>query len=79
MKEWDRQRIHDRELTEKVTAEVTEKVITEVTEMVTDSINRLNAILIEDGRFDDLKKATEDLKYQRKLMEELLHQEQSSK
>ena len=99
MKEWDRQRIHDRELTEKVTAEVTEKVTAEVTEKVTeevtekvtaevtekvtekvtDSINSLNTILIESGRLDDLKKATEDKEYQKKLMEELLHQEQSSK
>ncbi len=67
MKEWDRQRIHDRELTEKVTAEVTEKV--------TDSINSLTAILIEAGRLDDLKKATEDKEYQKKLMEDLLHKE----
>ena len=99
MKEWDRQRIHDRELTEKVTAEVTEKVTEEVTEkvtaevtekvtaevteevtaqvteMVTDSINSLTAILIEAGRLDDLKKATEDKEYQKKLMEDLLHKE----
>ncbi len=79
MKEWDRQRIHDRELTEKVTAEVTEKVTAEVTEkvtgQVTDSINSLNSILIESGRFDDLKKATEDKEYQKKLMEDLLHKE----
>ena len=111
MKEWDRQRIHDRELTEKVTAEVTEKVTAEVTEkvteevtekvtaevtekvteevtekvtaeitekvtgQVTDSINSLTAILIEAGRLDDLKKATEDKEYQKKLMEDLLHKE----
>ena len=95
MKEWDRQRIHDRELTEKVTAEVTEKVTAEVTEKVTeevtekvtaevtekvtgkvtDSINSLNTILIESGRLDDLKKATEDKEYQKKLMEDLLHKE----
>ena len=63
MKEWDRQRIHDRELTEKVT----------------DSINSLNAILIEAGRYDDLKRTTEDHAYQKKLMEELLHEENTEK
>ena len=64
MKEWDRQRIHDRELTEQVTAQVTEQV--------TDSINRLHAMLLKAGRLDDLEKSTEDPQYQKKLMEELL-------
>ena len=68
MKEWDRQRIHDRELTEQVTKQVTEQV----TEQVSDSINRLHSILIKTGRLDDLIKSTEDPKYQKKLMEELL-------
>ncbi|MBE5860275.1 MAG: hypothetical protein E7301_09155 [Butyrivibrio sp.] len=60
MKEWDRQRIHDRELTEQVTAQVT------------DSINRLNAILLKAGRLDDLEKSTENPRYQKKLLEELI-------
>ena len=37
-----------------------------------DSINRLNTILIKQNRFDDLKRATEDREYQKKLMRELL-------
>ncbi len=37
-----------------------------------DSVNRLNAVLIEQNRLDDLKRATEDRDYQRKLMTELL-------
>ena len=37
-----------------------------------DSVNRLNAVLIEQNRLDDLKRATEDRDYQRKLMAELL-------
>lgn len=72
MKEWDRQRIHDRELTEQVTAQVTEKVTAQVTEEVTDSINRLNAILLKSGRLDDLEKSTENPRYQKKLLEELI-------
>ena len=37
-----------------------------------DSVNRLNAVLIEQNRLDDLKRATADRDYQRKLMAELL-------
>ncbi len=40
-----------------------------------DSVNQLNEILIESGRLDDLKQATKDKKYQKKLMEELLPKE----
>ena len=36
-----------------------------------DSINRLNTVLIKQNRFDDLKRATEDREYQKKLMKEL--------
>ena len=36
------------------------------------NINTLNSILIRDGRFDDLTRATSDPDYQKKLMEELL-------
>ncbi len=35
-------------------------------------INRLNEILINANRIDDLKKSTTDLEYQKKLMNELL-------
>ena len=37
-----------------------------------DHINKLNAILIDLGRFDDLKRATKDKAYQEQLMIELL-------
>ena len=36
------------------------------------NVNALNSILIRDGRFDDLTRATSDPDYQKKLMEELL-------
>ena len=35
-------------------------------------INKLNSILIAANRFDDLKRASEDVSYQSALMEELL-------
>ena len=38
-------------------------------------INKLNAILINTGRFDDLKRATQDKAYQEQLMNELLPEE----
>ena len=37
-----------------------------------DQINMLNSILIEAGRIDDLKKATTDTAFQKKLIDELL-------
>lgn len=40
-----------------------------------DCINRLNSILIDMGRFDDLKRATKDKAYQEQLMIELLQGE----
>ena len=38
-----------------------------------DSINKLNSMLIDLGRIDDLKRATKDKAYQKQLMTELLH------
>ena len=38
-------------------------------------INQLNSILIDMGKFDDLKRATQDKAYQEKLMNELLPEE----
>ena len=35
-------------------------------------LNNLHSIIIRDGRFDDLTRATSDPDYQKKLMEELL-------
>lgn len=39
-------------------------------------INKLNSILIAAQRFDDLKRATKDVSYQKELMEELLVDEE---
>ena len=38
-------------------------------------INKLNSILLDLGRFDDLKRATGDKEYQEQLMLELLPEE----
>ncbi|MCH5255531.1 MAG: hypothetical protein J1F41_11450 [Lachnospiraceae bacterium] len=38
-------------------------------------INKLNSILIDLGRFNDLKRATEDREYQEQLMVELVPEE----
>jgi DnaJ-domain-containing protein 1 len=35
-------------------------------------INRLNAILIENNRYDDLKRSTSDAEFQAQLLEELV-------
>jgi hypothetical protein len=35
-------------------------------------LNKLNSILIEHNRFDDLKRSTEDVNYQTKLINELV-------
>ncbi len=36
-------------------------------------INALNQILLDLGRFDDLKRATTDKEFQEKLIKELVH------
>lgn len=51
----------------------------EITKEVTDTLNRLNSILIDSGRLDDLARATKDTEYQQKLMEELLPEKDSTK
>lgn len=40
-----------------------------------ESINHLNKILIETGRFDDLKRAASDQDFQNQLLQELLPRE----
>lgn len=35
-------------------------------------VNKLNAILLKNKRYDDLQRTTEDLEFQEKLMRELL-------
>ena len=47
-----------------------EQGIKQGAELTLERINRLNAILIKNGRLDDLKKATEDADYQNALFEE---------
>ena len=42
-------------------------------------VNKLNAILIDLGRLDDLKRATQDRTYQEQLMNELLPEEMQNK
>lgn len=37
-----------------------------------DRINKLNAMLIDAGRYDDLKRSTTDVDYQTMLIHELL-------
>lgn len=44
----------------------------ETTKEVTNTVNRLNLILIDMGRIDDLAKAAKDPEYQKKLIKELL-------
>ncbi len=36
-----------------------------------DNVNKLNSYLLEAGRIDDLKKATNDKAFQKKLIDEL--------
>ncbi len=38
-------------------------------------LNKLYAILIEMGRYDDLKRSTKDMNYQAQLLHELLPEE----
>ncbi|WP_026651043.1 hypothetical protein [Butyrivibrio proteoclasticus] len=42
------------------------------TEIGKDTVNRLNEILLKEGRLDDLKKATTDSEFQNKLIKDLL-------
>ena len=50
-----------------------------MTEEVTDTVNRLNLILIESGRIDDLTRAAKEPEYQKKLIEELLTEKDVTK
>jgi hypothetical protein len=59
-------------IVERTTKKVTEEVTKEVTKEVQTRINSLNVILINSGRFDDLKRASVDEKFQNKLLEELV-------
>ena len=64
MKQWDRERI----LVKEARAEGEAKGRAEEK----DHINRLNLILLEQGRIDDLTKAATDTAFQDKLISELL-------
>ena len=50
----------------------TEVFVEKGIEQGTDVINRLNKILLDTGRLDDLKRSTEDKEYQKQLIEELV-------
>ena len=51
-------------------------VMCEIMERITSEeigkVNKLNAILLKNKRYDDLQRTTEDLEFQEKLMRELL-------
>jgi hypothetical protein len=64
MKEWDRQRIHDIELTEQVTEQVTQQV----TQKVSSEIQDVYKWLYDNGRVDDIGKATTDNTYYQKVL-----------
>jgi hypothetical protein len=51
---------------------IVERTTREVTKEVQSRINRLNVILINSGRFDDLKRAAVDEKFQNELLDELV-------
>lgn len=51
--------------------EIMERITTEEI----NKINKLNAILLKNKRYDDLKRATEDPEFQEKLIAELLPEE----
>ncbi len=68
MKQWDRERI----LVKEAKAEGRTEGRTEGKAEEKDHINRLNLILLEQGRIDDLTKAATDAAFQDKLIKELL-------
>ena len=54
-----------------VMCEIMERITTEEI----NKINKLNAILLKNKRYDDLQRATEDPEFQEKLIAELLPKE----
>ncbi|MBQ3797440.1 MAG: hypothetical protein II842_14405 [Butyrivibrio sp.] len=64
---------------EHIKRDVREETRKIVTEEVTDTVNRLNLILIESGRLDDLTRAAKEPEYQKKLIEELLTEKDVTK
>ena len=55
--------------------EIMERLAKEEREEGKALVNKLNSILIDLGRFDDVKRATKDKEYQMQLMIELLPEE----
>lgn len=51
------------------------EIIERITADEIDKINKLNAILLKNKRYEDLQRATEDLEFQKRLIQELLPQE----
>ena len=72
MKQWDRERILVKEAKAEGRAEGEAKGRAEGKAEEKDHINRLNLILLEQGRIDDLTKAATDATFQDKLIKELL-------
>ena len=72
MKQWDRERILVKEARAEGEAIGEAKGRAEGKAEEKDHINRLNLILLEQGRIDDLTKAATDTAFQDKLISELL-------
>ena len=61
---------------QKVMCEIMEKINEETKNEVTSRINRLNIILINQGRMEDLIKSASDSEYQKRLLDELVPEEE---
>ena len=59
------------QVTQEVTQEVTQQVTRQVTEEVALRMARLTKVLLEEGRFDDLKRLAEDKEYREKLLSQV--------
>ena len=62
---------------EKIEKRVTERVTKQVTEKTTKRLNKLNFILVTQGRTDDLLKSATNLDYQKQLLNELVPEDET--
>ncbi len=70
-----RRRSGETEEGQKIMCEIIEKLCSKVEAKGQARINILHALLIDAGRYDDLKRSTTDASYQTQLMHELLPEE----
>ena len=70
-----RRRSGETEKGQKIMCEIIEKLCSKVEAKGQARINILHALLIDAGRYDDLKRSTTDASYQTQLMHELLPEE----